>query len=50
MFKSWKDVVIQDQQETIKRLNDELDERVVYEEKLISIINERRINENKKFN
>lgn len=50
MFKSWKDVVIQDQQETIKRLNDELDERVVYEEKLISIINERRINEDKKFN
>lgn len=50
MFKSWKDVVIQDQQETIKRLNDELDERVVYEEKLISIINEKRINENKKFN
>ena len=50
MFKSWKDVVIQDQQETIKRLNDELDERAVYEEKLISIINEKRINENKKFN
>lgn len=50
MFKSWKDVVIQDQQETIKRLNDELDERVVYEEKLISIINEKRINEDKKFN
>lgn len=50
MFKSWKDIVIQDQQETIKRLNNELNERVAYEEKLISIINERRINEDKKSN
>ena len=50
MFKSWKDIVIQDQQETIKRLNDELNERVAYEENLISIINERRINEDKKSN
>lgn len=50
MFKNWKDIVIQDQQETIKRLNNELNERVAYEENLISIINKRRINEDKKSN
>ena len=37
-MKNWKDLIIEDQIETIQRLNAELSERIEFEKRLIEII------------
>lgn len=37
-MKNWKDLIIEDQLRTIERLNEELKNRMKYEEKLLQII------------
>lgn len=40
-MKNFYESIIEDLQETNKRLNEELDDRIEYESKLINIINQR---------